>query len=201
MKPDGRVIPPTMIRLRQDAAAESIRRIREDRRRVSGDVRRMLAYLEKHLFDPGLQVRTLKAALGIRDSSVAQRFHSKVGCSPKVYITRRQFEVARRLLKDTDLKIWRIGELMGFPDLATFSKRFNGVVGVRPSDYRRRARRAPKPPRFSGRELEKVVAGQLPEADVVRLIESLGSMYPEALAWALKRKEEIPHGDRGDSES
>jgi len=192
MKPDARRIPKAMIRLREDAAAESIRRIREDRRRVSGEVRRMLAYLEKHLFDPGLQIRTLKAALGIRDNSVALRFHSKVGRSPKAYITDRRIEVARRLLEATNLKIWRIGELVGYSSLPTFSKRFDGVVGIRPSVYRRRARRGTGPPRFSDRELEKAAAGKLPAADAAQLIEGLGAMYPAELAAALRTKEENP---------
>jgi hypothetical protein len=101
-------------------------------------------------------------------------------------------EVARRLLKDTHLPVWRIGELVGFSGLPTFSQRFDGVVGMRPSVYRRRARRGAKSPRFSDRQLEKAVAGQLAAADAVRLIEGLGAMYPAELASVLKRKDENP---------
>jgi AraC-like DNA-binding protein len=181
-----------MLGLRNVAAEEAIRRIWRDRKRTRGMVRRMLAYLEKHLFDPNLQVRTVKAALGIHDNTVALRFHSEVGSSPKVYITNRRMEVARRLLKDTHLPVWRIGELVGFSSLGTFSQRFDGVVGIRPSVYRRRARRGAKSPHFSDRELEKAVAGKLPAADAAQLIESLGAMYPGVLASALKRKDEDP---------
>jgi len=181
-----RAIPNALLRVRQQAATEAIRRIRKDRRRTTGNVRRMLGYLEKHLFDPGLQVRRLKAAVGIRDNSVALRFHAKVGSSPKVYITDRRIEVARRLLEDTNLKIWQIGELVGFSGLPVFSTRFDAVVGVRPSVYRRRARRN------STRELEMAAAGKLPQADAARLIEHLGSLYPKALALALKREGKNP---------
>jgi AraC-like DNA-binding protein len=190
-----------MIRLRQDAAGESIQRIRKDRKRTRGKVRRVLAYVEEHLFDPRLQVRTLRAELGIRDNSIAWRFRSQIGSSPKVYITHRRIEVAQRLLADTDLKVWRIGELVGFSGLPTFSKRFDGVVGVRPTVYRRRARRGPKPPRFSYRELEKAVAGQLPEANTARLIESLGAMYPAELAASLKKEVEDDVHCRGERRS
>ena len=106
------------------AAAESIERIRRDRAEAPERVKPLLAYLEEHVFDQGLNVKRLLRACCVGEDSLVITFHSAVGQPPRRYIEDLRLETARRLLAETDLAIWQISELVGFSDLAVFSHAF-----------------------------------------------------------------------------
>lgn len=125
-----------------EAAAAARRTILADRRRVGPKLQPLLAHIEAHLFDPTLSVGRMKRACGIRDNSISSEFHAAIGQPPSTYIAARRMETAARLLRDTDLEVWRLSDLLGFSSLQVFSRAFVRWGGVRPSAYRRKARRA-----------------------------------------------------------
>lgn len=176
--------------LRERAAREALRQIRRDRERASERIRQMLTYLEEHLFDPGLNVRTLRRACGALDNSIAVRFHQEVGVTPKSYITARRMETATWLLGETDVKIWKIGALLGYSSLGVFSKSFVRWAGERPSSFRRRHRRPEVRVGESARPAspemcQQALNGQLEWPDAERLIRRLHELYPDAGAAVL----------------
>ena len=126
--------------LLEAAASESLARIREHRTSASPRLKPLLEYLESHLFDKGLNVNQLKRACGVRDNSIALLFHAYVGQSPKAYISELRLETAARLLRDSDLRVWQIAELVGYSGLAVFGKAFARWSGMRPAAYREQAR-------------------------------------------------------------
>ena len=83
------------------AAAPTLERIRNDIVGKPPKVAQMLDHMAANLFDPGLNVTTLKKALDLRDNSIAVRFHQTVGAPPKLYISQRRCQVAARLLRTT----------------------------------------------------------------------------------------------------
>ncbi len=58
--------------------------------------------------------------------------------SPHAYILRRQMEEARRLLAETELKIYQVAEQTGFADPYYFSRCFKSKTGLSPNEYRRK---------------------------------------------------------------
>lgn len=52
------------------------------------------------------------------------------------YITRVRIDEAKRLLKETDEKIYQIAAKVGFEDAYYFSKIFKNVAGVSPKEWR-----------------------------------------------------------------
>lgn len=123
-------------RLLAAAAAKTLGRIRKDREKVEARVRPLLAHIEENLFDYNLNTDTLKRRCGVRDNNLAIRFTTALGKSPYAYIEQRRMETACRLLTDTDLHIWQIGELVGYAGIHSFSRAFERWSGVRPSIYR-----------------------------------------------------------------
>lgn len=171
--------------LLERASEPALERIRRDRKRVPPRLQPLLEHLETHLFDPALNVSNLKRACGIRDNSIAILFHAEVGHSPKNYISDRRLETAARLLRDTGLRIWQIGELIGYSSLGVFSKAFNRWAGQRPKTYRRQIRRDlgssqdPRPPLAIDDDiLRRALTGKLEDPEAERLIRRLLELYP-----------------------
>lgn len=166
------------------AAAPALERIRRDRTDAPKRIQPLLEYLEQHLFDPSLNVNQLKAACGIRDNSIVIHFHSQIGQTPKAYISARRLETAARLLQGTDLRVWKISELVGYSGLGVFSKAFNRWAGQRPLSFRRRAkssnRLADLPIQLPGSNddfLRQAIIGELEPGEVDRLIDHLRQLY------------------------
>lgn len=142
----------------------------------------MLRYLEDHLFDPHLKVKTWMQACGIRDHSVSIPFHHEIQLPPKEYITQRRLETSARLLIETRLHVWQIAEMVGYSTLGVFSKAFNRWAGRRPRKYRLEMRK------LSGQELptpllnpeflRRAVAGNLSAEEGRSLVGRLVELYP-----------------------
>ena len=127
-------------RLLNDAATESLERIGRDHAKAPPRVRPLLYCMRENLFDPQLDLNYLRRKVGVRDHSVVLEFHSAVGRPPYGYPEIRRLETASRLLIDTDLKIWKISEMVGYASLGAFSRAFERTFGRRPSVYRREMR-------------------------------------------------------------
>ncbi len=188
-------------RLRVRAAVESLGGVRQGRSRGPPRLKRILTYLEQHLFEPTLNVKRLKQVFGVRDSSLSVAFRAAFGRTAHQYIQDRRMETARRLLAEQDLRIWQIAELVGFSGLGPFTKAFSRWAGRSPSVVRKEVGRRSgggRPSRPSGGEgrfadrrfaerrfadpgwLRRAVAGELPAAEARELIERLGRLYPSA---------------------
>ncbi|HEY8528002.1 MAG TPA: AraC family transcriptional regulator [Acidimicrobiales bacterium] len=76
-------------------------------------------------------------------------FRETFGETPHRYLQRRRVERAMALLRGTDRSVTDICFAVGFSSLGTFSRTFRDVVGLSPSEFRRRAPRpAPVPTCF-----------------------------------------------------
>ena len=56
------------------------------------------------------------------------------------YVARRRIERAKELLRSTDHPVTRICHEVGFTSVGTFGRRFNELVAMSPTAYRRLAR-------------------------------------------------------------
>jgi AraC-like DNA-binding protein len=118
-----------------------MQRIRKDRQNASQRLKPLLEHIETHLFNPELNVDQLKRACGIRDNSISIVFHSEMGDTPGNYIAENRLDIAARLLRDTDLKVWRVAEVIGYSGIAVFSRAFERWAGQRPRAFRESVRK------------------------------------------------------------
>ncbi len=170
--------------IRDAAASETLQRIRADHDRVSWKIKPLLKYIEQHLFDPDLNLNRLRRALDIRTNALMSVFRREVGLPPKAYIVDCRMEVATRLLRDTDLRVWQIGDLIGYSALPVFSQAFTGWSGLPPTKFRERSR-SPEaqtcPDRWQTSSfLRKVLSGEAEEEEIDPLLCHLRTLYPDS---------------------
>lgn len=168
------------LKLLASAAEVTLERIRQDRQRAPAQVRPLLAYLEIHLFQAGLDVKRVKQACGVRDNTLPLCFHNALSLPPYAYIEDCRMDVACNLLRDTDLKIWQIAGLLGYSTLQVFSRAFKRWSGVRPSDFRVKAAQMPTIPLSV---LVKTAEGGLKRHEADELSRYLTKLYPESFAF------------------
>ena len=80
----------------------------------------------------------IAARLGMRPPSLSRLFAKKVGRSFKALLQLLRIEVAISELERGDCSIDHLAALSGYGSARTFSRSFRAVLGVAPSQFRRR---------------------------------------------------------------
>lgn len=182
-------------KLLEQAAVETLERIRRDQERAPARIKPLLAYLQDHLFEPQLDFNQLKRACNIRDNTIPIQFHTALELPPYAYIEDCRLETACRLLRDTELKIWQITQLLGYSSIQVFSRAFGRWSGLRPTAYRKRERqrieseavaRDEEPPTpakpMRVETLRRGLKGTLDDEEAEGLIRQLLELYPVSAA-------------------
>ena len=100
-------------------------------------IERAERYIDNHLEeDLGLQV--LADIAGFNASYFSRIFKQKNNCNISDYVTRERMNCARRLLVETDEKIYQIAEKTGYQTVSSFNRVFKKVEGISPAEYRTR---------------------------------------------------------------
>lgn len=86
------------------------------------------------------RVRDYSDCLGITPSHLAEAVREVTGRTPGQIIRAAQIAEARRLLRYTDKTIAQVADELGFNDAAYFGRFFKRETGLRPGEFRRRAR-------------------------------------------------------------
>jgi AraC-like DNA-binding protein len=95
--------------------------------------------IEINLTSSRLGVPELARWLDCHPDHLSACFRRERGCTITEHITARRIGLARRLLRETDLRIAQIAWACGFQDPAYFSRRFRQVTGDPPQAFRRHA--------------------------------------------------------------
>jgi AraC-like DNA-binding protein len=101
-------------------------------------------------FGEPLDLERLAAEAGYSRFHFSRAFRDAFGETPRHYLTRRRIERAKDLLRSANLTVTEICFLVGFSSLGSFSARFSELVGVSPTEYRRRAVAEGGPPPIPG---------------------------------------------------
>jgi AraC-like DNA-binding protein len=80
--------------------------------------------------------------LGISVSHCNRVFRHVYGLSPRTYLSELVLHEAKLLLADPQLAVQTISSVLGYRDIAHFSRQFKRWAGVSPSDYRRQQQMA-----------------------------------------------------------
>ena len=83
-------------------------------------------------------VASLAARANMSARTFARRFVDETVRTPMQWITDQRVLYARRLLEETDLDIDRVADRCGFGTATLLRHHFRRIIGVTPSDYRRR---------------------------------------------------------------
>ncbi|MDF2823983.1 MAG: AraC family transcriptional regulator [Mycobacterium sp.] len=83
-------------------------------------------------------VASLAARAHMSARTFARRFVEETGRTPMQWVTDQRVLYARRMLEETNLDIDRIADRAGFGTATLLRHHFRRVIGITPSDYRRR---------------------------------------------------------------
>jgi len=88
--------------------------------------------------DKSHSIDELAARVSMSPRTFARRFQEQTGTTPLKWLLIARVDRARELLEETDVSIDETAELSGFGSAVTFRTRFRRVVGLSPTEYRRR---------------------------------------------------------------
>ncbi|HEU5037010.1 MAG TPA: helix-turn-helix transcriptional regulator [Nocardioides sp.] len=109
-----------------------------DRLRDLALLRRVRDRIDREYAQP-LDVEALARGVHMSAGHLSRRFRAAYGESPYGYLITRRIERAMALLRRGDLGVTEVCFAVGCQSLGTFSTRFSELVGMPPSEYRRRA--------------------------------------------------------------
>ncbi|MET0900492.1 MAG: helix-turn-helix domain-containing protein [Mycobacterium sp.] len=96
-----------------------------------------LDWIMAHLQHPHT-VASLAARAHMSARTFARRFVEETGRTPMQWVTDQRVLYARRMLEESTLDIDRIADKAGFGTATLLRHHFRRVIGITPSDYRRR---------------------------------------------------------------
>ncbi len=130
---------------RDQTARATLDRIDRDLRKAEESVGgwRIVPHLRlvrEHFFAYGFDANEVLESCGTDRTLVTVHFHKIVGDSIWNYISKCRFEIALKLLRDTESPVGHIAQVLGFGDRSTFSDAFGRWSGMRPDDFRKKWR-------------------------------------------------------------
>ncbi len=70
-------------------------------------------------------------------SQFTRRFSIIFGVPPNAYLIQERIEKAKGMLQETRLSVGEISEILGYADVAFFSRQFKSLVGISPNGFRK----------------------------------------------------------------
>jgi len=92
-------------------------------------------YISSHYSDT-IKVSEIADMLHINEAYLSRIFKKNMGKSIVTYLWDFRIEIAKRMLKETDMQISEIAEDIGISDARYFSRKFRNMTGMTPGDYR-----------------------------------------------------------------
>mgnify|MGYP001320159520 CR=1 FL=1 len=93
-------------------------------------------YLEENFADPELNLSTVADRVYVSPCYLSHLFKEVTGSNVTEYLNRIRIHQGKKLLKDTNLKIYEIAERVGFRDSHYFGIVFKKLMGLSPGEYR-----------------------------------------------------------------
>lgn len=104
--------------------------------RLQGIANRNIAQLEA-TSDSHYGIDDIAAELGISPSHCNRIFHQVFAISPRSYLSNLVLHKSKLLLSDQRMSIQDIASILGYRDIAHFSRQFKRWSGISPSHYRK----------------------------------------------------------------
>ncbi len=94
-------------------------------------------YIKDNIGNYGLTLKKVAANFYLNPSYLSRIFKQKIGISFKEYVNKIRIEKAVEYVRNTDMKVYEIGEKIGIPDANYFSATFKKHVGMSITSYKK----------------------------------------------------------------
>lgn len=90
-------------------------------------------------FSSGISISEVAKKIHVERTYFFRRFKKEIGVSPSDYLLGVRLEKAKDLLRNSNLSIASIAKAVGYNNYVTFTESFAKKMGLRPSEYRKKA--------------------------------------------------------------
>lgn len=97
---------------------------------------RVADYIIENYADSGLSMNRISAEMNYSANYLGNAFKREYGESFNDFLNKTRVEAAKRLMNETDMRVYEIAFAVGFNDQHYFSKTFRRITGISPSEYR-----------------------------------------------------------------
>lgn len=108
---------------------------RQVEERLAPIVRQLLAYIRKE-YAGSASLTEFARKFQVNANYLSNLFHQETGMTYTNYLVQYRLTEAKRLLRETGLKIYEVSERVGYKEPAYFSRIFKTFEGMSPGDYR-----------------------------------------------------------------
>ncbi|GBG11774.1 AraC family transcriptional regulator [Paenibacillus agaridevorans] len=105
-------------------------------RRHNALMREIRDYVSEHFMDPNLSLTLLSDRFQISPKYLSQLFKESIGQNFSEFLIGLRIDYAKRLLRETDMTVQYISEMMGYANPTSFIRVFKKMVGLSPGQYR-----------------------------------------------------------------
>ena len=102
-----------------------------------GSVVRRAQNVVREFYSQGISLCEVAQKVGVTSEYLSAQFHRETGMTFSAYIRDSRVQKAKELLLGTSLKLYAVGEQVGYRDSKYFCRVFKEVTGQSPSEYRR----------------------------------------------------------------
>ncbi len=95
-----------------------------------------LEYVNRNLYNSELSLKKAATDLYINESYLSREFKKTYGVSFIEYVSEKRIEASKKILKQTDLKVYEVAEKVGFKDSHYFCICFKKQTGKTVKEYR-----------------------------------------------------------------
>lgn len=99
-------------------------------------IKRLNAYLEKN-YNKDIKLETLAKIFNYNSAYLGKIFKKEMGESFNNVLDKIRIENAKRLLLETDLKVYQVSERVGYSNIDYFYAKFKRYVGISPKEFKR----------------------------------------------------------------
>ena len=101
-------------------------------------------YIRRHYME-NLSIKELAEVACVSQNYFSAMFKKETGQNYKAYLTSIRMEEALRLLQETDLKTYEIGERVGYNNVRRFVDAFKQIYSLSPMEYKKSMKRGSDP--------------------------------------------------------
>jgi len=96
-------------------------------------------YIQKNMHDSKLSLSTISKEFYVSSSHLCRLFKQETKQTVVEYITRQRMEYAKKILMETNLKVYQISEMAGINDPNYFSTIFKKFTGLSVNEFRKKS--------------------------------------------------------------
>ncbi|MDA3957587.1 helix-turn-helix domain-containing protein [Oceanispirochaeta sp.] len=98
-------------------------------------IRRAQSYIRKNYASPQLSLEEVSHYVEVSRTHLSAQFKKESGMTFRDYLTKTRIDSAKKLLEETNLRVYEICEIVGYPNVEHFSRIFKKVTGISPNRY------------------------------------------------------------------